>query len=690
MRFGVLGVLAVLLFITHAQSTENPEDKYNFIFSKRPTIVVSAVVHVGMMGFSTKDYKLNFMQIQRHTESLYRIIIPNVEDEMSYVRYFMRYRYSPMDNGLANIESAIASYIQEEYLRGTTWPNEIVEIPAEPFELLLHKYYREAFSHEADFENRYVIIAIAPSWKEISTHISASGGYVPRGYRWKFNGFPTNVWIGKGKYVIMDLTSESVYIGPAMTDIGIRSPLSIPRLVDFPSNSDGRKVQFEASLASTIHSAASHLFFPDINFTPYIASWNKIVVPIIIFKNHDQQVRLNEPLLYQQIKKLFYHDIQLEILFGSHNIHDHKHLSMAISKSVRTQTSYELNSKGQYEKVARQFLDSKILGVELRRSADGLAKLLLDGTSLPQNTKVLPVYVFSLHGMDPELVVDDHQLVAAEHDFVVVLNTPYEGISVPLFLDKNRVTINGTDTTRHIIAGLALNQGLSLPYKHFSQLHDEIQFDYSWAIGHLPFGAFGKTGETSEIFLDALRRNAVVSRIHKGVDHIRRALLRIDDFSQRYLHGVLDSADDLSSWLEEVYQGKNLEENPLLYTNTVDRLHTQLQGLNEQLSNISASLRVLKTDVAFKESQSFLFAASVFETYSKQQLDEADTRLMCCNIHMTPPSNALFYAAIALGFGTISITFPGLLIIAYYLYRSPFISGAQARRAKQTTKPLLG
>jgi hypothetical protein len=111
---------------------------------------------------------------------------------------------------------------------GLQFPTGIVDIPAEQFETLIHKIYREAFKSEADFDNRYSIIVMVPNWDRIYEALP-KGGAIPSGYRWTFNGFPTNVWIGKGKYVVMDLTSQPVYIGPALADVGVRSPISIPR-----------------------------------------------------------------------------------------------------------------------------------------------------------------------------------------------------------------------------------------------------------------------------------------------------------------------------------------------------------------------------------------------------------------------------------------------------------------------------
>ena len=52
--------------------------------------------------------------------------------------------------------------------------------------------------------------------------------------------------------------------------------------------------------------------------------------------------------------------------------------------------------------------------MELRRSADALAGLLLDN-AMPgaSNKRTLPVYVFSLHGLEEDLLLDNYEQVAA-------------------------------------------------------------------------------------------------------------------------------------------------------------------------------------------------------------------------------------------------------------------------------------
>ena len=62
----------------------------------------------------------------------------------------------------------------------------------------------------------------------------------------------------------------------------------------------------------------------------------------------------------------------------------------------------------------RTYLDSKELTIELRRSADSLGSLLLGSKGTGgRNKKILPVYIFSLYGLDSNLLLDNYERVTA-------------------------------------------------------------------------------------------------------------------------------------------------------------------------------------------------------------------------------------------------------------------------------------
>lgn len=52
------------------------------------------------------------------------------------------------------------------------------------------------------------------------------------------------------------------------------------------------------------------------------------------------------------------------------------------------------------------------------------------------------------------------------------------------------------------------------------------------------------------------------------------------------MHGLLDDGSSTGSWLDAAYHGRKIEENPLLYTETVVRLHDEVLALGDRLEGI--------------------------------------------------------------------------------------------------------
>lgn len=77
-----------------------------------------------------------------------------------------------------------------------------------------------------------------------------------------------------------------------------------------------------------------------------------------------------------------------------------------------------------------------------------------------------------------------------------------------------------------------MSQGIVSPYSRYDIHSERVEFDYTWAIGDHPFGPFASSPKISNIFVQALRRNAVLSRVHSGVSIIRDTIGKIDNFAE--------------------------------------------------------------------------------------------------------------------------------------------------------------
>ncbi len=124
------------------------------------------------------------------------------------------------------------------------------------------------------------------------------------------------------------------------------------------------------------------------------------------------------------------------------------------------------------------YIDADLLLEEFALAGDLLTYGLIQGSHLQDlhaglkphgalkhtGTRVLPVYVLSLKNAPEDIVFGSRELVAADHDAVVVLqlvgkNKEGSRQFSGHMLDGQRLTMDTLDPNRHIIAGLA--QGLS-------------------------------------------------------------------------------------------------------------------------------------------------------------------------------------------------------------------------------------
>ena len=86
-------------------------------------------------------------------------------------------------------------------------------------------------------------------------------------------------------------------------------------------------------------------------------------------------------------------------------------------------------------------------------------------------TRVLPVFVFSLLGLHPSLMLDAKSLVHASDHSVVVLQTNNSRMPIPFYADGDgTLSISMTTPTPHVLAGLAMSLGaLVAPFESFGR-----------------------------------------------------------------------------------------------------------------------------------------------------------------------------------------------------------------------------
>jgi len=119
-------------------------------------------------------------------------------------------------------------------------------------------------------------------------------------------------------------------------------------------------------------------------------------------------------------------------------------------------------------------------------------------------TRILPVYIFSLLGKHPDLLIDGKSLVKRylKHNFtsyfgnhknkqknssknaVLVLQTNSSEVELPYFVGNKRVGLDARQITVPIVAGLAgALGGIVSPSVRLPSLHAAPQEDFTWALG---------------------------------------------------------------------------------------------------------------------------------------------------------------------------------------------------------------
>eukprot|EP00823_Brevimastigomonas_motovehiculus_P008693 TRINITY_DN804_c0_g1_i1.p1 TRINITY_DN804_c0_g1~~TRINITY_DN804_c0_g1_i1.p1 ORF type:complete len:861 (-),score=204.32 TRINITY_DN804_c0_g1_i1:153-2735(-) len=497
-------------------------------------------------------------------------------------------------------------------------------------------------------------------------------------------------------------------------------------------------VEFQSQLSSVIVSALRHVFFSDIQF-PSLDYAEKIIVPIIVLRNHelfnpfnirpDDQamfdVRIDVALLRSELKKLLLPQQEISIVTAVHSLSEHHHLFSAFFKSFRYDTVHTVGPDGLYRAKMVPYLDSQSLFVALKSSVDALTASLIQsstpttysllhqnsladfsslfaGTASSQGHRVLPVYVFSVAGLDEHLLLDQKSLYAASSNSILVLQTPQSKIEVPYFSDQGFIYLNGrASATKSILAGVAQSLGgLSLPYERFSPVHKSIVTNYLWAVGRHPFGPFSSSVHLSQIFVDTIVRNVIISRITVALRLIRDAVLQVEQFTNQYVrdeNGEViqyatgssatsgsgsgsgndeqkqpqkpqddyynplnrnneptekvaslsspppppDSSSSSSSSSSSIspitsWRKKQLDPRAPLAASVVDRLHNDILKLEDQLQIFSMHFRHHEVEEAHRVAASISISASGFYMYVKDEIDRARLELKCCRKEILP------------------------------------------------------
>lgn len=556
------------------------------------------------------------------------------------------------------------------------------------------------------------------------------GDYI---YRYRYNGGgASQVWLGSGRFVVIDLSAGPCTYGKIETEEGSVSSRTLPRLrnVMFPRGSSAPSDHsthdiFVGQLAALISTTFEHVIAPDVRFET-VDLTTRLLVPIIVLQNHNRYNIMEKGHNYSidieaietAVKSMVHYGQEVVIVGGSHALHLHEKLAIAVSKAMRSHSMQETKNDGRFHVHTKTYLDGAILKEEMERSADVLAAGLLevadpslsskfflrqhwmddpDGSSdsilkhkplwatygskrgkekkgraekkqgdlyRTYGTRVIPVFVLSLADVDPHLMMEDDSLVWTTSDVVIVLQHQNERIPLSYVSETDRRHAVPSAAQRHILAGLASAVGgLSAPYEKASHVHERPLVNWLWATGCHPFGPFSNSSQISQMLQDVAARNIIYARVDSALHKIRDTSEAVQTFAAEYLKTPLGepvkgkknkSSTDL--WLEKFYKKTTNLPEPFPHE-LVDRLEKYLDSLEEQLVDLSSLLYDHRLKDAHMNSSEILQSSMFTQQYVDHVLTSEREKMKCCDIEYRFPVQT-----------TQTFIYGGILIAGFVVY----------------------
>ncbi|XP_047317007.1 uncharacterized protein LOC124920547 [Impatiens glandulifera] len=536
------------------------------------------------------------------------------------------------------------------------------------------------------------------------------GDYV---YRYRYNGGgASQVWLGCGRFVVVDLSAGPCTYGKIETEEGSISTKTLPRLKNVMMNRGSLVTEhsthavFLGQLASLVAETVEHVIAPDVRFE-IVDTTTRLLVPIIVLQNHNRynimekghNYSLDIGAIEAEVKKMVPHGQEVVIIGGSHALHQHEKLTIAVSKAMRSHSLQETKKDGRFHVHTKTYLDGAILKEEMERSADMLAAGLLemsdpslssrfflrqdwpdestDGSSdsvlkhkpvwasytptrgkdkkkekakkkgdlhRTYGTRVVPVFVLSLAEVEPQLLMEDESLVWTSKDVVIVLEHQNENIPLSYVSETEKRVAIPSQAQRHVMAGLAsVVGGVSAPYEKASHVHERPVVNWLWATGCHPFGPFSNASKVSEMLQDVALRNAIYARVDAALHQIRGTSEEVQSFAAEYLKTPLGepvkgkrNKTSTEMWVEKFYKKTTNLPEPYPHE-LVERLEKYLDSLEEQLVDLSSLLYDHRLQNAHLNSSEILQSAIFTERYVDHVLVMEREKMKCCNIEFKFP-----------------------------------------------------
>ncbi|CAN6468995.1 unnamed protein product [Victoria cruziana] len=233
------------------------------------------------------------------------------------------------------------------------------------------------------------------------------GGYI---YRYRYNGGgASQVWLGSGRYAVIDLSAGPCTYGKIEAEEGSISYKTLPRLRNLIFSRDkimsisSTENIFVGQLAALISTTIEHVIAPDVRFEALELN-TRLLVSIIVLQNHNRydlfeaghNYNIDIQAINREVRKMVHAGQEVVIVGGAHALHRHEKLSIAVSKALRGHSLQETKTDGRFHVHTKTYLDGAILKEEMERSTDVLAAGLLEVSDPILSNK----YFLRQHWMD--------------------------------------------------------------------------------------------------------------------------------------------------------------------------------------------------------------------------------------------------------------------------------------------------
>ncbi|XP_023772934.1 uncharacterized protein LOC111921588 [Lactuca sativa] len=323
-----------------------------------------------------------------------------------------------------------------------------------------------------------------------------------------------SIWTGKDRYLWIDLSAGPVDYGPALSGDGVLPRGEFHPLTALHGRPKSQKALL-ADMASLVWSAYKVLLVPSLRIP--VPFENTLIVQFIHIHGPDRDPK---GLDFNVIEKNFRDEVNDNgLLFADQSLSFKNYevdlaecsvCSFAISLCITSYTSRYLFDN--YTLIVSEYLDSKRLHQTLSESQDEIRRL----AKLPEEDfgRVLPVYIFDLE-VNSVLLLDRYHQSVAFKDMVIAVRTKNTQTVSDYNCNGRHVFTQIRELERPLVGSILQSMwGVSPTHLVWSAQHNSTLVDYTWSVGHTPFGPFSELSSLSFIQKDAARRNVILTSLN--------------------------------------------------------------------------------------------------------------------------------------------------------------------------------